>query len=217
MRIAANRALHVPSAFLTFYGVTRASEDSINHIHESPKSITIPLILLAVLSVTGGFMGVPEALGGSHWLQGFLNPVFASSRELVEAHHLSHSTEYMLMGIVIVLTFVILGFTYSRYVVKNHVPVPEDKITGSLQRTLYNKYYVDQLYDLLIVKPLYWMADKFDRVVEQLGIDAVVNAAGNTVVGGSKIARLLQNGRIGYYIFIMVIGVVFLLGYAIVR
>ena len=187
------------------------------HIHESPKSITIPLILLAVLSVVGGFMGVPEALGGSHWLRGFLDPVFASSRELVEAHHLSHSTEYMLMGVVIALTFVVLGFAYSRYVLKNHVPVPEDNITSPLQRTLYNKYYIDPLYDQIIVKPLFWIAEKVDRVVEQLGIDGIVNALGNAVVSGSKITRLLQNGRIGYYIFIMVIGVVLMLGYAITR
>ena len=119
------------------------------------------MIVLAVLSVAGGFMGVPEALGGSHWLSGFLAPVFASSSELVEVHHLSHSTEYILMGVVVALTVVVIVFAYSRYVLKNHVPVAEDKITSPLQRILYNKYYVDQLYDLLIVKPLYWISEKF--------------------------------------------------------
>jgi NADH-quinone oxidoreductase subunit L len=203
--------------FLTFFGTTRATPDTLHHIHESPKSITIPLILLAVLSVTGGFMGVPEALGGSHWLRAFLAPVFATSIELVEAHHLSHSTEYMLTGVVVALTVVVLAFAYARYVIKNHVPVAEEKITSPLQRILYNKYYIDPLYDLLIVKPLYWLSEKFDGIVEQLGIDRLVNASGNAVVGGSKIARLLQNGRIGYYIFIMVLGVVVVLGYAIIR
>ena len=58
--------------FLTFLGTSRASADTMSHVHESPQSITLPLIVLAVLSAIGGFMGVPEALGGSHWLERFL-------------------------------------------------------------------------------------------------------------------------------------------------
>jgi len=197
--------------FLTFFGTTRASQETIHHIHESPKSITFPLIVLAGLSALGGFMGVPEALGGSHWLSGFLAPVFAPSKELLAAHHLSHSTEYMLMGVIVVLTLVFIGIAYSRYVSKGHVPAAEGQISNGLQKTLYNKYYVDEMYDAIIVKPLYWISSVFDKVVEQLGIDGLVNASGKAVVSGSKVARRLQTGTIGFYIFAMVIGIVLIL------
>lgn len=203
--------------FLTFFGKVRANHDTMNHIHESPQNITIPLTVLAILSAIGGFMEVPEALGGSHWLSGFLSPVFASSKEVMEVHHLGHSTEYILMGVVVALTVVMIGFAYSRYVIKNHVPVPEGQISNPLQRTLYSKYYVDQLYDTLVVNPLFWISEKLDAVIEQLGIDKLVNMFGSTVVSGSKAARLLQNGRVGYYIFVMVIGIVLILGFAVIR
>jgi NADH-quinone oxidoreductase subunit L len=203
--------------FLTFFGTTRVAEDQLNHIHESPKSITTPLILLALLSVIGGFMGIPEALGGSHWLNDFLSPVFAPSKELVEAHHLSHTAEYLLMAVVISFTLLVIVIAFSRYVIKNHVPVEAEKITMPLHRVFYNKYYVDQLYDLAIVRPLFWISMRLDTIVEQLGIDRLINASGSAVIGGSRIARLLQNGRIGYYIFIMVIGIAAMLGYVIIR
>lgn len=200
--------------FLTFFGNTRASHETIHHIHESPKSITTPLIVLAGLSVVGGFMGIPEALGGSHWLSNFLAPVFAPSKDLIAAHHLQHSTEYMLMGVIVALTVVFIGIAYSRYVSKAHVPVAEGQIESGLQRTLYNKYYVDEIYDAIIVKPLYWISSVFDKVVETLGIDGLVNASGKVVVEGSKAARKLQTGSIGFYIFMMVIGIVLILSVA---
>lgn len=203
--------------FLTFFGKTRADHDTIHHIHESPKSITIPLIVLAILSVVGGFMGIPEALGGSHWLSNFLAPVFAPSKELIAHHHLSHSTEYILMGMIVALTLALIAFAYSRYVSKNHVPVPEGQISNALQKTLYNKYYIDELYDALIVKPLYFISGVFSGVVEKLGIDGLVNASGKTVVAGSKAARFIQAGGIGYYIFVMVIGILLILTLTVVQ
>jgi NADH-quinone oxidoreductase subunit L len=200
--------------FLTFLGTSRASAEKLHHVHESPLAITFPLIVLAVLSAVGGFMGVPEALGGSHWLEGFLSPVFEQSHDLAASHPLSHSTEYMLMAGVVALTLIIIAYAYSRYVSKSHVPAEEGKIGSSLQRTLYNKYYIDEIYDSIIVRPLYWISQQFYSIVERLGIDALVNSSGKGLQLGSKFARLLQTGALGYYIFIMVIGIALLLGYA---
>jgi NADH-quinone oxidoreductase subunit L len=200
--------------FLTFLGTSRASADTMSHVHESPQSITLPLIVLAVLSAIGGFMGIPEALGGSHWLESFLSPVFAQSQSLVASHSLDHSTEYMLMGGVVVLTLIVIAYAYSRYVSKRHVPVEDGGIANPLQQTLYNKYYVDEIYDSMIVKPLYWLSEQFYSIVEKSGIDRLVNASGRGVETGSKFARLIQNGRVGYYIFVMVIGVALLLAFA---
>ncbi len=196
--------------FLTFHGNTRVSEDKLHHIHESPKSITIPLIILAALSVIGGFFNVPSVLFGSSRLKGFLAPVFEQSAALTEHAELSHATEYALMGTVIVLTLIIIGIAYSMYVSKNNVPVAEGQETG-IQKLLYHKYYIDEVYNAIIVKPLYWLSAIFDRIVESMGIDRFVNAAGESVIDWSKVFRFLQNGSIGFYIFAMVIGIVLML------
>jgi NADH-quinone oxidoreductase subunit L len=196
--------------FLTFFGKERASAETMSHIHESPKSMTVPLIVLAVLSIIGGFVGIPEALGGSHWLANYLAPVFAPSAQILEAHHLSHTTEYILMAIVIGFTIVMIVWAYIRYVKNNHVPVADGQQAG-IQNVLYNKYYVDEIYQKAIVRPLYGIADIFDRVIEKLAIDKLVNTLGEVVVSSSKTARLLQPGSIGYYIFGMVIGCIAIL------
>ncbi|MFZ2905112.1 MAG: NADH-quinone oxidoreductase subunit L [Cyclobacteriaceae bacterium] len=197
--------------FLTFYGTPRAGEHAMAHIHESPYSITLPLIALAVLSFAGGFMGVPEALGGSHWLSEFLSPVFAGSASLIEHHHLDHATEYALMGTIVVLTLVMIGMAYAIYVRKNSVPAPEDTKLGGLHNTIYRKYFIDEIYHAIVVKPLYWLSHAFDIFIEKLGIDRVINGLGSSVEEGSKTFRLLQSGRIGFYIFAMVIGIIVLL------
>lgn len=202
--------------FLTFFGKERASHDVMHHIHESPKSMTIPLILLAVLSIAGGFIGIPEVLHGSNWVAGFLNPVFAGSTALLEAHHLDHATEYMLMGTVIGLTLVVIIIAYVVYAKKNAVPVEDSASTG-VHQLVYKKYFIDELYDAIIVKPLDWISGVLDSLVERLGIDRLVNFFGNTVVEGSKVARLLQAGNIGFYIFIMVISIILILLFPIIN
>jgi NADH-quinone oxidoreductase subunit L len=197
--------------FLTFYGAERAGEKAMSHIHESPASITIPLSILAVLSFAGGFMGVPEALGGSHWLSEFLAPVFATSLSVVQHHHLDHATEYMLMATIVGLTIVMIVIAYVIYVSKKTVPIPESEKLSPVHSLVYKKYWIDELYHAIIVKPLYALSHAFDIFIERLGIDRMVNGIGDSVQEGSKTLRLLQNGSIGFYIFAMVIGIVVLL------
>ncbi len=197
--------------FLVFFGKTRASDSVAHHIHESPKSMTIPLMMLAVLSVIGGWVGIPELLGGGNQLGEFLKPVFAASQSLLHENHLSHSTEFALMGTVIALTMLLIVFAYITYVKKNTVPVNEGKELSAVHGLVYNKYYIDELYEALVVKPLFWLSTIFERFIEKMGIDGLVNGVGSTVVGGSKVARLLQTGNIGFYIFAMVISIVLIL------
>ncbi len=203
--------------FLVFYGKERASEEKMHHIHESPKSMTIPLIILAVLSAGGGFMGVPEILSGNNWVSGFLSPVFSQSLALKTEPHLSHITEYALMGTIVVFTLLMIALAYSRYVGKAHVPIAEGEPLSVIHKTVYNKYYVDEIYDAVIVKPLYWLSKLFDIVIEKSGIDKLVNLAGESVYDWSKIFRLLQNGSLGYYIFVMVIGVILIIAFSYTR
>ncbi len=203
--------------FLVFFGKERASEEKMGHIHESPSSITIPLIALAVLSTVGGFMGVPEALSGNNWIGEFLSPVFSQSMALKTDHHLSHTTEYALMGTIVAFTLVMIVLAYLRYVSKAHVPVAEGEKLSTAHNVVYHKYYVDEIYDSLIVKPLYWLSKLLDIVVEKSGIDKIVNLTGDAVNDWSKILRLLQNGSLGYYIFVMVIGVILVIAFSYTR
>jgi NADH-quinone oxidoreductase subunit L len=197
--------------FLTFYGEGRAGHDSLHHIHESPASMTLPLIALAVLSTVGGWIGIPEALSGSNRIHEFLNPVFAKSQSLMTEDHLDHATEYTLMTAVIVLTLAMIVIAYLMYVKRNNVPVEEGAKLNPVHEVVYNKYFVDELYDRTIVKPLYWIASMLDSMVERLGIDRLVNSAGNAVVDGSSVVRLLQTGNIGFYVFAMVVGIILML------
>ncbi len=203
--------------FLTFYGQARASAQKMQAIHESPGNMTIPLIILAVLSVTGGFLNVPEILGGSAWLHQFLEPVTGASHAAVTVHPLSHATEYVLMGIVVAFSAVVIYFAYQIYMVKKSIPAAEGAPSGALQNLVYNKYYVDEFYQMIISRPLHWISEKLDVVVERLGIDRLVNSTGVTVVEGSKVLRLLQYGSIGVYIFVMVVSVVVLLALSLIN
>lgn len=192
--------------FLAFYGKERASAETMSHIHESPKSITIPLMVLAALSVVGGFLNVPAAIGGGHWLEHFLAPVFTH----VPKHEPLPATELMLMGVVIALTAVMIAIAWVIFLKKGTVPKEPAQASG-LTRILANKYYIDELYDTLVVRPLHGLGGLLDRVVDRHIVDGIVNGTGKLVYYSSRGFRFFQDGSIGYYLFVMVIGVVIIL------
>jgi NADH-quinone oxidoreductase subunit L len=203
--------------FLVFYGKERSSESVLHHIHESPKNMTLPLMVLAMLSITGGFMGIPEVLFGNNWISGFLSPVFESSKGLSEEHVLSHSMEYGLMGITVALTLIMIAIAISRYISKSHVPAGDGESISSSHKLILNKYYIDEIYDALIVRPLFWISSKVEVFIEKSGIDAIVNSFGTSVKESGRLLSLFQNGSIGYYIFVMVIGVILILSYSFLK
>lgn len=197
--------------YLTFHGDFRGTNDQKHHLHESPKSMTIPLMVLAGLSVVGGFFGFPEIFGGSHPLKRFLEPVFADSDIKTLPHHLSHSTEFMLMGLTLLCLAVVIWVAYNQYVKKKEVPAEDAEIEGATHKVVYNKFYVDELYNAVITKPLNWISSKTNRYIEADIIDGVVNGTGKAILGGSKLSRFIQQGNVGFYIFAMVIGVILIL------
>jgi NADH-quinone oxidoreductase subunit L len=198
--------------YLTFSGTPRASKEVVSHIHESPKSMTIPLIVLATLSVVAGFIGIPEVLGDHHALNAYLAPVFEKSKSILpEHHHLDHATEYMLMGIVIALTLVLILAGYIIYVRSKKFPAADESQLNPVARLLYNKYYIDELYHVIITRPLNYLSKVLDAVVEKLFIDRIVNSTGRAVTWGGKTVRLVQTGNTGFYIFAMVISVIIIL------
>ncbi|MES2629691.1 MAG: NADH-quinone oxidoreductase subunit L [Bacteroidota bacterium] len=194
--------------FLTFCGEFRGTEEQKHHLHESPATITIPLIVLAVLSIIGGFAGVPEVLGGSHWLNRFLAPVFADNEILSHsAHHLDHNLEIMLMCISVAAAVIMITIAYVVYVSKSVRPADDQHQPGGFAKLIANKFYVDELYNAIIVKPVMFLSNALYNFVEVYIIDGFVNLLGKGAVGGSRVLRLAQSGNIGFYFFAITISI----------
>ncbi|MDB4924311.1 NADH-quinone oxidoreductase subunit L [Mucilaginibacter sp.] len=200
--------------YLTFWGKFRGAYEQEHHLHESPPSMTIPLIVLAILSAIGGMIGVPAVMGGHHELGAYLAPVFEASNKLLVAHELSSSTEWLLMGLSVGGALIAMAYAYIQYVKNASVPVSDEEERPALTSLSYNKFYIDELYDTLIRKPLDTLSVFFYKVVDRLGIDGLVNGLGKGAVESSKGLRLLQTGNVGFYIFMMVAGIIAILLYS---
>ena len=203
--------------YLTFYGKFRGTSEQEHHLHESPPSMTIPLVVLAILSIIGGFIGIPEVLGGHHWLEHFLAPVLEASTKILPDAHLSSSTEISLM--IASVTGAVLALIYAlvRYVKNAHVPAADTEERPGLVNLSYHKFYIDEIYDFLIRKPLDALSVFFYKVVDLLIIDGFINGLGKISIKSSKGLRLLQTGNVGFYIFMMVIGIIAILVYSLVK
>ncbi|QYJ69243.1 NADH-quinone oxidoreductase subunit L [Flavobacterium litorale] len=189
--------------YLTFFKSFRGTEEQKSHLHESPSLITLPLIVLAVLAMVGGAISFP----GSSWLNEYLSPIISHPA----AHHALGTTEYILMGVAIVGALVGIGLAYAKYIKKAAVPAPDSEITG-FNKVLYNKFYVDEIYMAVIVKPIYALGAFFKNVTEV--------ALSGLVFGLGKVANLIgaqgktiQNGSIGLYLFVFVAGACSIIAY----
>jgi NADH-quinone oxidoreductase subunit L len=188
----------------TFLGNFRGTEKQKEHLHESPSPITIPLVILAVLAVFAGFLGIPGVFAkNSNWLEHFLSPVFADGKTITS--EIPASVEWMLMGISTILALLMVLYAWSRFSKK-----PELGEETGFGKWMADKFYVDEIYDALIIKPVNALGDFFNRVVERSVIDGLVNGTGRLVQYGSRQLRYLQSGQVGGYVLLMVIGIVIL-------
>jgi len=197
---------------MTFLGKFRGTHEQEHHLHESPSAMTIPLIVLAILAVVGGFIGIPEVIArlfgvseaaakNSHWLESFLEPVFAGSKALTEQKVSNHSTELMMMGVVTGLVLVTIAFAWNKF--SKYEETNNEEV--GLGKVLENKWYIDELYDAIIVNPLNAFAGFLKSIIEKSGIDGVVNGVGTFINYSSRQLRLIQNGQVGAYILMMVL------------
>ena len=189
---------------LTFFGEFRGTKHQLEHLHESPKSMTVPLMILMVLSAVGGFLGIPEALGGKHFLSEYFSPVFGGNTR-IQPHEVSHTFEYGLMIVSIVLIILIYRFITQRYDKKAITVTDESKLSLWYKLSL-NKFYVDELYDKVFVKPIEAMSHFFFGTLEKKVIDGTVEGSGRTVYYFSSLLKNLQTGNISFYVLMMVIG-----------
>ena len=189
---------------LTFLGNFRGTAHQQEHLHESPIAMTLPLMVLAFFAVVAGFIGIPELFApNAHALEHFLAPVFAGSAALTHAHHLAHSTEWILMGTATTIILIVIVYAVTKF--KKYSSTEPN--TG-IAKVLENKWYIDELYDTVIVNPLHWFAGFLKNTIEKYVIDGAVNGVGKLVGYGSRQFRLVQSGQVGSYILMMVMALV---------
>jgi NADH-quinone oxidoreductase subunit L len=196
--------------FLVFYGQNRVDHDTLHHAHESPPSMTVPLGILALLSIGGGLLNWPALMGGGSWLQHALGGVLAKEEGHGHHHTISASTEWMLMALVVGLVLLVIGIAYSIYVNRSAVPGEDDAETG-MGRVLQHKYFVDELYQALFVKPTQVLSEWFGRIVDPKIIDGIVNSTGQSILKVGTLVKNIQQGAVGLYIFVFALGIVLLL------
>lgn len=193
--------------YVTFFGQFRGTHEQEHHLHESPGIMTIPLVILAVLSVAGGFLNTPHFLhlGNDQWLAHWFNAVIPMNEI-----HLDASTEWMLMSTTTSLALIIIAASYFIYGKTSNLPVADEAQTG-FTKVIANKFYVDEIYDALFVRPVERLSKLFHYYVDIQGIDGIVNGIASTVQGLGAQVRKLQNGNIEYYLLGMVVGAILLM------
>ncbi len=190
--------------FLTFFKEFRGTAEQKHHLHESPSLITLPLIVLAVLATIGGLISLP----GNSWLNSFLTPILP---KLATAEHHLGTTEYILMAVAVVGGLIGIGLAYAKYIKQNMIPTEDAAITG-FSKVLYNKYYVDEIYDAIFVKPINVLSLFFRDTVET-SLSALVFGFGKVTNEISYQGKKLQTGSIGLYLFAFVIGLCAIVSY----
>ncbi len=226
---------------MTFYGNSRVPHEVEHHIHESPRTMTVPLVVLAVLSVVGGWIGWPASLGGSNRFEHFLEPVMASGggahTEAAAGH--SGSSEYLLIMASVLIALGGIWLARLLYLKRTELPDQLASKWGGLYRLLYRKYYMDEIYDALFVnraKDLGTTLATFDsNVIDGLGVDGagwltrftsrvsiwwdtwivdgLVNLSARIVWLFSYPVRMAQTGLVSNYALLIVLGVLLFLGY----
>ncbi len=209
--------------FMTFFGEQRTHAKAKDHVHESPLVITLPLMVLGLLAVVGGYLGVPHVLGSllghiPNYLEHFLAPVFAQTQELygISAHG-TPAAEFGLMGISIGIAVCGIFLAYIMYIKNPSLP---GKFVGSftgLWRAVFNKWYVDELYDALFVNPTKKLGTFCWKGFDVRVVDGIVNGVGKLVNMFSNALRYTQTGFAHNYAMTMALGVVAILAFYVFR
>ena len=201
--------------FLAFFGEFRGTAAQQQHLHESPASMTLPLIVLALLAAGGGLLGAPLLTGGHHYLAEYLAPIFTYSQRLLPAAFAAepdHSTELMLMGLSVAAGLLGIILAYVFYVARAQRPAADGAPRSAPASLVYHKYYIDELYDNLFTRPVMALSSGLYKFVENGIINPVVGIFGRAVNGGGTLLRYVQTGAVETYLILMVIGIVLILG-----
>jgi NADH-quinone oxidoreductase subunit L len=190
--------------YLTFFNSFRGTEEQKHHLHESPSLITFPLIILAILSFFGGIISLP----GHSWLNDYLAPLFS---KVTHEEHSFGTTEYVLMAIATIGAIIGIAIAYKKYLKDNTIPSEDAEITG-VSKVLYNKYYVDEAYDAIFIKPVNVLSSFFRDYVET-SLSALVFGLGKVTNEIALQGKKVHNGSVGLYLFAFILGVIAIITY----
>ncbi|HXJ04655.1 MAG TPA: NADH-quinone oxidoreductase subunit L [Candidatus Acidoferrum sp.] len=192
--------------FLTFFGKQRYDEHHI-HVHESPWSMLGPLVILAVLSIVGGWFAAPTFWGGPDYFTNFLGPVFGGGAESAATEAAAHSLELTLALVAVVTALIGFGIAFWLYIRRPGKPEALAKSMRGIYTTLLNKYYVDEFYAATVVKPLMWVSTNvLWKFVDVAGIDGTVNGIASSATSLGDTVRHTQSGNTRSYAVWVVIG-----------
>jgi NADH-quinone oxidoreductase subunit L len=207
--------------FLTFHGSPRwkndggqKTEDTSHpsvHPHESPAVMTVPLMILAALSVFGGFVGIPKVMG-TNVIEEYFAPVFNEA-----ALHLAPTTEWLLIGASVLAGLVGIGIAYWFYIARPAIPVALAQRFSGIYNLLWHKYWIDEIYSWLFVDKGFRLAMFLWQVVDVKIIDGFANGLGGATAGISRVMRGWQTGYVRAYALMMLIGTVIVLGWLILK
>ena len=209
--------------YLTFHGKERMTEEVKHHLHESPKSMTIPLSILAILSVIGGYVGLPHLFfGATNYFEKWLEPVMAGGGHEEPAHALASNaadtgTEWLLMASSVILVLVMIYF--ARYFYNKRLEAAtslREKLSG-IHKLLLNKYYVDEIYGAIVVRPVIYGSLFLWKIFDVVIIDGFINGLASIYRDISNTLKYIQSGRLRNYATIFMLGVVIMVGYFVLR
>ncbi len=209
--------------YLTFYGEERMDSHTKEHIHESPPVMTIPLIILAILSVIGGWVGIPHVLGGGNRFEKFLEPVMNASHHADKTGPALASATYsstIELGLMAASVILVLVFIYLAYYVYNRNISAAGKLRNSfsvIYKLLYGKYFIDELYGAVIVRPVVNGSLFLWKVFDVIIIDGLLNGLAILIGDMSKGLRPVQTGNLRTYATIFLLGVIAIIGYVLLR
>ena len=203
--------------FLVFHGEFRGTEETKHHLHESPLNMTLPLMILAVLSVVGGALNLPGVIlkSGTHWMSHYLEHN-TQGLELIKTHHMENSQAMLLMGGAVVMTLIILFGSFVVYVKKVSLAKRDEDLKG-WELVSNKKLYFDEIYNALFVKPLEWLSVKLHQFVELFVLNKTIFGITSLIDKSGQLVRKWQTGIVSSYLFWMVSGIVGLMVYYLVK
>jgi len=200
--------------FMTFYGHARYNHETVPHVHESSALMTVPLIILAVLSTIGGLIGIPHVFNK---IEEYLHPMFAHGSAAVEEHG-SLGVEMGLMMLSVGVAGLGIYIAGQIYLKK---PQIADNLSTSLKpvyQLLRKKYYVDEIYEALFVKPIHWLSENvLWKIVDVKLIDGLVNGSAKFFGSLSSVLRFTNTGVVQTYALSIIVGILAILGYLLAR
>ncbi|HYA96901.1 MAG TPA: NADH-quinone oxidoreductase subunit L, partial [Methylomirabilota bacterium] len=199
--------------FLAFHGKPRFDEHEV-HVHESPKSMLVPLVILALLSIGGGWMAAPEFFGGENHFDRFLGPALAARETAVSGAEAASAHTLMIQLASVAVFIALAGFLLAwwLYVRRPELPGKIAAAAKGAYTTLLNKYYVDEIYSAVIVRPLLWISTRvLWQNVDARGIDGTVNGIARGAVFMGDRLRRVQSGNTRSYAVWVVIGALLVL------